>query len=210
MIDIHCDETDDVQSRHIKLLNALVMQEDMGHLTTASHICSLGSADNSYAFRLISLMAASGINVVAPATENAYLQGRQDSYPKRRGLTRVKELLEAGVNVAFAQDSIVDPWYPAGNGNLMNVLDNGIHLAQIMSFDDFEKNFDLITYNGAKALNIQDRYGLDEGKAANFIVLDNTSVFEAIRNRSDVVMSVRNGEFLFKQQPKAYDIELEL
>lgn len=210
MIDIHCDETDDVQSRHIQLLNALVMQEDMGHLTTASHICSLGSADNSYAFRLISLMAASGINVVAPATENAYLQGRQDSYPKRRGLTRVKELLEAGVNVAFAQDSIVDPWYPAGNGNLMNVLDNGIHLAQIMSFEDFEKNFNLITYNGAKALNIQDTYGLDEGKAANFIVLDNTSVFEAIRNRADVIMSVRDGEFLFKQQPKTYDVELKL
>lgn len=210
MIDVHCDETDDVMSRFVELLNALVLMEGIGPRTAASHTCSFGSADNSYAFRMMSLFQKSGMNFIAPATENAYLQGRQDTYPKRRGLTRVKELLEAGINVCFAQDSINDPWYPMGNGNLMNVLDNGLHLTHLMSFADIDKAFDLITYNGAKTLCVEDQYGLEEGKPANFIVLESTSVFEAIRNRVDVLSSVRNGEYLFKRQPKAYDVPLAL
>ena len=137
------------------------------------------------------------IDVSCP-TENAYLQGRQDLYPKRRGLTRVKEFMEAGINVAFAQDSINDPWYPMGNGNMMNILDNGIHLTQIMSPEEIEKDLDLITYNGARCLNIQDRYGLDVGKDANFIVLDGDSPFDVIRNRAGVLASIRKGEYLFK------------
>lgn len=150
------------------------------------------------------------MNFIAPATENAYLQGRHDTYPKRRGLTRVKEFIENGINVAFAQDSINDPWYPMGNGNLMNVLDNGIHLAQIMSPEHIEKNLDLITYNGARCLHIQDRYGLDVGKDANFIVLDGDSPFDVIRNRAGVLASIRKGEYLFKQKPVEYEVELDL
>ena len=125
MIDVHCDETDDVQSRFLELLNALVLMEGIGKKTTASHTCSFGSADNSYAFKLMKNLKKSGLNFISCPTENIYLQGRQDTYPKRRGLTRVKELFENGINVCFAQDSIQDPWYPLGNGNLMNVLDNG-------------------------------------------------------------------------------------
>ena len=152
----------------------------------------------------------SEINFISCPTENVYLQGRQDTYPKRRGLTRVKEFIEYGINVAFAQDSINDPWYPMGNGNMMNILDNGIHLAQIMSSDDVKTNFDLITYNGARCMNIQDSYGLEVGKAANFIVLNEDSVYEAIRKRVDVLASVRNGDFLFRRKEMAYSIPLSL
>lgn len=209
-IDVHCDETDDPHSRFVELLNALVLMEDYGERTTASHTCSFGSADDSYAFRMLDLFQKSKMNFISCPTENAYLQGRQDTYPKRRGLTRVKEFIEYGINVAFAQDSINDPWYPMGNGNMMNILDNGIHLAQIMSAKDVETNFDLITYNGARCLNLQETYGLEVGKAANFIVLNESTVYEAIRKRVDVLASVRNGEYLFKRKEVAYDVDLDL
>jgi len=210
LIDVHCDETDDPHSRFVELLNALVLMEDYGARTTASHTCSFGSADNSYAYRMLDLFKKSKMNFISCPTENAYLQGRQDTYPKRRGLTRVKEFIENGINVAFAQDSINDPWYPMGNGNMMNILDNGIHLAQIMSPEEIDKDLDLITYNGARCLNIQDRYGLDVGKDANFIVLDGDSPFDVIRNRAKVLASVRKGEYLFKQKPVEYDVKLDL
>lgn len=210
MIDVHCDETDDVQARFLELLNALAMTEGIGHLTAASHTCSFGSADNAYAFRMMGLFQKSKINFICPPTENAYLQGRQDSYPKRRGITRVKEFMDMGINVCFAQDSINDPWYPLGNGNMMNILDNGIHLAQVMSFAEIERDFDLITYNGAKTLCIEDEYGLEAGKPANFLVLEAPTVFEAIRNRADVLCSVRNGKYLFARRPREYDVELSL
>lgn len=210
MIDVHCDETDDPHSRFVELLNALVYMEDYGSRTTASHTCSFGSADDSYAFRMLDIFQKTKMNFIACPTENAYLQGRQDTYPKRRGLTRVKEFIEYGINVAFAQDSINDPWYPMGNGNMMNILDNGIHLAQIMSAEDVKTNFDLITYNGARCLNIQDSYGLEVGKAANFIVLNENTVYEAMRKRVDVLASVRNGNFLFRKKEMEYDIPLSI
>jgi cytosine deaminase len=210
MIDVHCDETDDTHSRFVELLNALVLMEDYGSRTTASHTCSFGSADDSYAYRMLDLFQKSKMNFISCPTENAYLQGRQDTYPKRRGLTRVKEFIEYGINVAFAQDSINDPWYPMGNGNMMNILDNGIHLAQIMSPEEIMSDFDLITYNGARCLNIHDNYGLETGKPANFIVLNESSVYEAIRKRVDVLASVRNGDFLFRCREPEYEISLNL
>ena len=210
LIDVHCDETDDVMSRFVELLNALAMAEGIGPRTAASHTCSFGSADNAYAFRMMGLFQKSGLNFIALPTENAYLQGRQDTYPKRRGLTRVKEFWESGINVCFGQDSISDPWYPAGNGNLMNILDNGIHLAQTMSFDQLDTCLDLITFNGAKTLNIEDQYGIEAGKPANFLVLDATTPFEAVRQRADVLASIRNGNYLFKKPEPSYEVELDL
>ena len=209
MIDVHCDETDDVMSRFLELLNALGMTEGIGEKTTASHACSFGSADNAYANRMIGLFKKSKINFITPPTENAYLQGRMDNYPKRRGLNRVKELLQEGINICFAQDSINDPWYPLGNGNMMNVLDNGIHLTHLASYNEIEKSFDLITYNGAKTMMIDD-YGLEVGKSANFIVLNESDEFEAIRKRVGVLASVRNGEYLFKRTQPTYDIPLSI
>lgn len=200
LIDVHCDETDDTQSRFLELLNALAIVEDIGKRTTASHTCSFGSADNSYAFRMMKNFKISGLNFISCPTENIYLQGRQDTYPKRRGLTRVKELYENGINVCFAQDSIQDPWYPMGNGNLMNVLEQGIHISQMMSFEEIDSCLSLITVNGAKTLNITDSYGIEAGRAANFIVVDASSEFEAVCERADVLASIRNGEYLFKRR----------
>ena len=201
LIDVHCDETDDTQSRFLELLNALALMEGIGTRTTASHTCSFGSADNSYAFRMMKLFKKSGINFISCPTENVYLEGRQDTYPKRRGITRVKELHDNGINVCFAQDSMSDPWYPLGNGNMMMILDHGIHLAQMMSPEEITNDLDLVTTNGAVTMNIMEHYGIEEEKPANFIVLDAKSEFEAICERAGITASVRHGEFLFKKIP---------
>lgn len=201
LLDAHCDETDDTQSRFLELLNALALMEGIGTRTTASHTCSFGSADNSYAFRMMKLFKKSGINFISCPTENVYLEGRQDTYPKRRGITRVKELYDNGINVCFAQDSMSDPWYPLGNGNMMMILDHGIHLAQMMSPEEITNDLDLVTTNGAITMSITDRYGIEEGKPANFIVLDAKSEFEAICERAGITASVRHGEYLFEKIP---------
>ena len=156
LIDIHCDETDDEQSRFIELLAAEAYINGIGELTTASHTCAMGSYNNAYTFKLFKLLALSKLNFISCPTENIHLQGRYDTYPKRRGLTRVKELNDAGINVCFAQDSISDPWYPLGNGNLMNILDAGIHICHMMSFEEIKNALDLITINSAKTLHIED------------------------------------------------------
>ncbi|SUM78978.1 amidohydrolase family protein [Staphylococcus cohnii] len=210
LIDVHCDETDDVQARFLEILNAEVMKQGYGNATTASHTCSFGSADDAYAFRMMGLFRQSGLNFVSCPTENLYLQGRQDSYPKRRGLTRVKEFVDNAINVAFGQDSIVDLWYPAGSGNLMNILDNGLHATQLMREEDFPRNFDLITYNGAKLMHLDEVYGLSEDKPANFIVLDAPNVFEAQRRRVDCLASIRNGEYLFRKEKPKYTTALDI
>lgn len=206
MIDIHCDENDDPNSRFLEVLNALVMEKGYGEKTTASHTCSFGSADDSYAAKMMGLFHESKINFISCPTENAHLQGRSDSYPKRRGLTRVKELLSNGNAVAFAQDSIADYWYPLGNGNMMNILDNGIHLAHYTHIDEINKAFDLITYNGAKVMQLNDEYGIEQGKPANFIVLDAYDTYEAVRERADVLASIRSGEHLFRRAPRKNEV----
>lgn len=209
MIDIHCDENDDPNSRFLEVLNALVIEKDYGEFTTASHTCSFGSVENSYANKMMGLFKESKINFISCPTENAHLQGRGDTYPKRRGLTRVKELLENGNNVAFAQDSIADYWYPLGNGNMMNILDNGIHLAHYTHIDEINKAFDLITTNGANIMKVNDEYGIESGKPANFIVLDAKDAYEAIRERSEVLASIRNGKYLFKREPRRNELEID-
>lgn len=210
LIDVHCDETDDDQSRFLELLSALSYMEGIGDKTTASHTCSFGSANNSYAFRLMKLLKKAEINFISCPTENIYLQGRQDTYPKRRGLTRVKELNDAGINVCFAQDSMSDPWYPLGNGNMMMILDHGIHICQMMSFQEIDHALDLITVNGAKTMHLQDSYGIEEGKPANFVVINAKSEFEAICERAGILASVRNGEFLLQKEPEVLHTELEI
>lgn len=210
LIDVHCDETDDEQSRFLELLAAESYMNGIGELTTASHACAMGSYNNAYTFKLFKLLALSGINIISCPTENIHLQGRYDTYPKRRGLTRVKELNDAGINVCFAQDSISDPWYPLGNGNLMNILDAGIHICQMMSFEEIKNALDLITVNGAKTLHIQEKYGIEVGKDANFVVLNAKDEFSAILERVGVNCSVRKGEFLFKREPEVIDTNISL
>ena len=197
LIDVHCDETDDPNSRFVELLSALAYAEGIGEMTTASHTCSLGSADNAYFFHLTKLLKAAKINFACAPTENLYLQGRQDTFPKRRGITRVKELTDNGINVSLGQDSMQDPWYPLGNGNMMIILDYVLHLAQMMSFPEIDDALKFLTVNGATTMHLNDRYGIETGKPANFIVLDASSVFDAVYQRCGVLRSVRDGRTLF-------------
>lgn len=201
LVDIHCDETDDEQSRFLEVLAAEAYYNGIGELVTASHTCAMHSYNNAYTFKLFNLLQKTNLNFISCPTENIHLQGRFDSYPKRRGVTRVKEMVEVGLNVCFAQDSISDPWYPLGSGNLMYILDAGLHICQMMSFEEINSALDLITINGAKTLHLQDSYGIAVGKKADFIILDAKTPFEAIQERASVLASVKNGHFLFKRIP---------
>lgn len=202
LIDIHCDETDDEQSRFSEILASEAYFSGMHDRVTASHTCALGSVNNAYAFKMMTKFQKAELNFISCPTENCYLQGRYDGYPKRRGLTRIQELTQNGINVSFAQDSISDPWYPLGNGNLIHQVDFGLHLGHMMSVDEINHGLDFITKNGAKTLHISnDEYGIEEGKRASFIVLDSVSEFEAIRNRSGIIRSVRDGKTLVEKEP---------
>lgn len=202
LVDVHCDETDDEQSRFLEVLAAHAYLEGIGEKVTASHTCAMHSYNNAYTYKLFKLLKQSKLNFISCPTENIHLQGRFDNYPKRRGVTRVKEMVQEGINVCFAQDSMSDPWYPLGSGNLMNILDAGIHICQMMSFEEINNALDLITINGAKTLNIHEDYGIEIGKPANFLVLNAKSEFEAICDRVSVLCSIRNGEYLFKRIPE--------
>ncbi|WP_314688200.1 amidohydrolase family protein [uncultured Bifidobacterium sp.] len=200
LIDVHCDETDDPNSRYVELLSSLAYRAGIGVRTTASHTCSLGSADNAYFFHLTELLQAAHVNFACAPTENLYLQGRQDTFPKRRGITRVKELTEAGINVSLGQDSMQDPWYPLGNGNMMIILDYVLHLAQMMSFEEIDDALKFLTVDGATTMNLGDSYGLEPGRPADFLVLDASSVFDAVYERCAVLRSVREGRTLFTRR----------
>lgn len=208
LVDIHCDETDDEMSRFVEILAYEAMDNGIGDKTTASHTCAMGSYNNAYAFKLFKLLKKSNINFISCPTENTHLQGRYDTYPKRRGITRVKEMLDDGINVCFAQDSICDPWYPLGNGNLMYVLDEGFHVCHLTSPEYMNKALDLISINGAKTMHIDENYKLQEGNDANFIVIDAENDFDALRNRSGVIMSVRKDKILFKKKEPEFEKEI--
>ncbi|MFT9078367.1 cytosine deaminase [Ethanoligenens sp.] len=199
MIDVHCDEIDDGQSRFLEVLAAEAYRLGMGARTTASHAVAMHSYNNAYAHKLFRLLRLSKINIVSCPTENTHLQGRFDTFPKRRGITRVKDLMNNGVNVCIAQDSIMDPWYPIGTGNPMREIEMCIHMCHLMGYEEMLQSLDLVTENGAKALNLADRYGVEEGKPANFIVVDADNAYELIRDMAPVLYSVRQGKMLMKR-----------
>ncbi len=180
-IDCHCDETDDPLSRFTEVMAADTLEQSWQGRVTASHCTAMHSYDNAYAFKLIGLLARAQVNVVANPFDNIVLQGRFDSYPKRRGITRVKELLAAGVNVALGHDSIMDPWFPLGRGDMLAAAQLALFLCQMSGYEEIEAMLDVITTNAAKVLRIQDRYGIVEGKSANFLILDAPTAFEALR-----------------------------
>lgn len=180
-IDCHCDETDDPLSRFTEVMAADTLQQGWQGRVTASHCTAMHSYDNAYAFKLIGLLARAQVNVIANPFDNIVLQGRFDTYPKRRGLTRVKELLAAGVNVALGHDSIMDPWFPLGKGDMLAAAQLALLLCHMSGHEEINAILDLITTNAAKALRIQDRYGIEAGKPADFLILDAPSAFEALR-----------------------------
>lgn len=201
LVDVHCDEIDDGASRFLEVLATAALEKGMGERVTASHTVAMHSYNNAYCYKLFRLLKQSKINFIACPTESIHLQGRFDGYPKIRGITRVKEIKDAGMNICFGQDSIQDPWYTLGNGKLLRVLDSGIHSCHMMGYEDLETALDLITSNGAKTLNIHENYGIEVGKPANFIILEGGNDLEVIRKQGDVLYSVRAGETLVSRQP---------
>ncbi|WP_313431757.1 cytosine deaminase [Siminovitchia terrae] len=209
LVDIHCDEIDDEQSRFVEVVAAETYERGLGSRVTASHTTAMGSYNDAYTYKLFRLLKLSGINFVSNPLVNIHLQGRFDTYPKRRGLTRVKELLEAGMNVCFGHDDIFDPWYPLGTGNMLQVLHMGIHASQLMGYEQIVNSIDLITENSAKTLNIEDSYGIEKGKPANLIVLSAENEYEAIRRQAIVKYSIRNGRIISKTKPSETIVNLE-
>ncbi|WP_042348052.1 cytosine deaminase [Bacillus massiliigorillae] len=206
-IDIHCDEIDDEQSRHLEVVARETIHNSYQGRVTASHTTAMGSYNDAYTYKLFRALKLAEMNFVANPLVNIHLQGRFDTYPKRRGLTRVKELNEAGLNVCFGHDDIMDPWYPIGNGNMLQVLHMGLHAAQLMGYSEIANGLKFITENSAKALEIQD-YGIVEGNSANFIVLNAENSYHALRLQSEVLYSVRNGEIIAQTKPRETEIIL--
>ncbi|QDC04576.1 cytosine deaminase [Pseudomonas fulva] len=201
LVDVHCDETDDPQSRFLEVLAEHARVRQMGVRVTASHTVAMGSYDNAYCSKLFRLLKLSGINFVSCPTESIHLQGRFDTYPKRRGVTRVAELDRAGMNVCFGQDSIVDPWYPLGNGNILRVLEAGLHICHMLGYQDLQRCLDLITDNSARALNLGEGYGIETGRPANLLLLSAPDDYEMVRSQGHALVSVRNGKVLMRRRP---------
>ncbi|MTD29158.1 cytosine deaminase [Erwinia sorbitola] len=208
MVDVHCDEIDDEQSRFVETVAALAHREQMGARVTASHTTAMHSYNGAYTSRLFRLLKLSGINFVANPLVNIHLQGRFDTYPKRRGITRVKEMLEAEINVCFGHDDVFDPWYPLGTASMLQVLHMGMHVCQLMGYEQLDSGIKLITTHSARTLQLTD-YGLESGNSANLVILPAESGFDALRRQVPVRYSVRHGRVIAETVPATSVIHLD-
>ncbi len=208
LVDVHCDEIDDEQSRFIETLATLAYERGIGHRVTASHTTAMHSYNGAYASRLFRLLKMADINFVANPLVNIHLQGRFDSYPKRRGITRVKEMLEANINVCFGHDDVFDPWYPMGTANMLQVLHMGLHVCQIMGYEQINDSLKLIGNHSARTLNVQDRYGIEVDKPANLLILPAENGFDAVRRQVPVRYSIRHGRVIADTRPAETTLHL--
>ena len=192
LVDMHCDESDDPLSRHIETLAFEAQRLSLQGRVNGSHCTSMHSMDNYYVSKLLPLIAESGVSVIANPLINITLQGRHDSYPKRRGMTRVPELMAAGVNVAFGHDCVMDPWYGMGSGDMLEVAHMGLHVAQMTSQQGIRACFDAVIRNAAKVMHLQG-YGLEVGCDASFVLLQARDPVEAIRLRANRLKVWRKG-----------------
>ncbi len=208
LVDVHCDEIDDEQSRFIETLATLAYERGIGHRVTASHTTAMHSYNGAYASRLFRLLRMADINFVANPLVNIHLQGRFDTYPKRRGITRVKEMLEANINVCFGHDDVFDPWYPMGTANMLQVLHMGLHVCQIMGYEQINDSLKLIGNHSARTLNVQDRYGIEVDKPANLLILPAENGFDAVRRQVPVRYSIRHGRVIADTRPAETTLHL--
>ncbi|MBK1686616.1 amidohydrolase family protein [Rubrivivax gelatinosus] len=206
-VDMHCDESDDPLSRHVETLAYETQRLGLQGRVTGSHLTSMHSMDNYYVSKLLPLMAEAGLHAVANPLINITLQGRHDSYPKRRGMTRVPELLAAGVNVGFGHDCVLDPWYSLGSGDMLDVAAMGLHVAQMTSQAGMRQCFDAVTVNNARILGLEG-YGLEPGCRADFVLLQARSPAEAIRLRAQRLLVVRGGRVLSRMAPASAELSL--
>lgn len=206
LVDVHCDEIDDEQSKGLEVLACRALESGMKDRVTASHTTAMHSYNNAYCSKLFRLLRMSDINFVSNPLVNTHLQGRFDSYPRRRGITRVKELLANGNNVSFGHDDIFDPWYPLGDGNMLDVLHMGLHVCQMMGYEEILDSYKIITHNGAKTLNLGDFYGVQEGKDASFIMLNGKNFYEVINKKAEVLYSFNKGNLIARTMPAHKEI----
>jgi cytosine/creatinine deaminase len=199
-VDMHCDESDDPLSRHIETLAFHTQRLGLHGRVTGSHLTSMHSMDNYYVSKLLPLMREAQVHVIANPLINITLQGRHDTYPKRRGMTRVPELMAAGINVAFGHDCVMDPWYSLGSADMLEVAHMGLHVAQMTSQQQMAACFEAVTTNAAKVMGLAD-YGIEVGHHADFVLLQARDAVEAIRLRANRIMVVRRGHVLAHTPP---------
>jgi cytosine deaminase len=208
MVDMHCDETDDPMSRHIEQLAYETQRLGLKGRVAGSHLTSMHSMDNYYVSKLIPLMAEAGLHVVANPLINITLQGRHDTYPKRRGMTRVKELMAAGINVACGHDCIMDPWYSLGSHDMLEVAHMGLHVGQMTGTSEMRRMFDAVTVNGARVMGLEG-YGLDPGCNADLVVLQAGDPVEALRLRATRLFVIRRGKVIAETAPAVSRVTLD-
>ena len=207
MVDMHCDESDDPLSRHIETLAYETQRLGLQGRVNGSHLTSMHSMDNYYVSKLIPLIAEAGVSAVANPLINITLQGRHDSYPKRRGMTRVPELMAAGVTVAFGHDCVMDPWYSLGSGDMLEVAHMGLHVAQMTSQAGMRQCFEAVTTNAARVMQLVD-YGLEVGKPASMVLLQARDPIEALRLRPARLKVWRRGVLLAESAPVVSELNL--
>ena len=200
MIDVHCDEVDDSHARFVEVMVEQTFKRGMGAQVTASHCVALHSYNNAYAYRLMGWMLRSGMNVTANPFDNIILQAREDTYPKRRGMTRVKELLELGVNVGMGHDSIMDPWYPLGRGDMVEAASLALHVCQMSGVREIDACFDMITWRNAQNLGLED-YGVASGTQADLVVFDATSKADVLRINPACTHVFKHGKLIAETKP---------
>jgi len=207
-VDMHCDESDDPHSRHIEMLTFQTQRLGLQERVTGSHLTSMHSMDNYYVSKLIPLMAEARVHVVANPLINITLQGRHDTYPKRRGMTRVKELMAAGINVAFGQDALMDPWYSFGSHDMLEVAHMGMHVAQMTGADQMQQIFEAVTFNAAKVMGLEG-YGLAPGCRADIVILQAADIHEALRLKPARLFVIRRGKIIAQTPPVVSRLTLE-
>ena len=207
LVDMHCDESDDPLSRHIETLAFETQRLGLHGRVTGSHLTSMHSMDNYYVSKLLALMAEAQVHVVSNPLINITLQGRHDTYPKRRGMTRVPEQLAQGLTVAFGQDCVMDPWYSLGSGDMLEVASMGLHVAQMTSQAAMRQCFDAVTINAAKILQLP-AYGLAPGCHADFVLLQARDPVEAIRLRATRLKVFRRGHVVAQTPASTATLQL--
>jgi cytosine deaminase len=206
-VDMHCDETDDPMSRHIETLAAETQRLGLRGRVNGSHLTSMHSMDNYYVSKLIPLIAEAGVSAVANPLINVTIQGRHDTYPKRRGMTRVPELLAAGIDVAFGHDCVMDPWYSQGSGDMLEVAHMGLHVAQMTGVEAMRACFTAVTQTPAKILGLTG-YGIAPGCNADLVLLDARDTVEAIRLRATRLAVLRRGRVIARSPAPAAQLSL--
>ncbi|MCO4796484.1 amidohydrolase family protein [Amylibacter sp.] len=207
MVDMHCDESDDPHSRHIETLAFETSRLGLNGRVSGSHLTSMHSMDNYYVSKLIPLMVEAEIHAIPNPLINIMLQGRHDSYPKRRGQTRVPELRDAGINIGFGSDCVMDPWYSLGKADMLDVAHMGLHVGQLSSRLDMEWCFDAVTTNSAKIMGLEG-YGLKKGCKANMVILQANDQIDAIRLRANRLSVIRAGRVISSSEPFVAELNL--